>query len=102
MSTPGKKKRVYDQKFKEAAVEMYINGQRSGPAVARDLGICRRTLHLWVKELNPSAKQLPQTPAQLQAQLRSARAEMQSLRNQCESLKKTLAILSASPSAAKE
>ena len=102
MNTPGKKKRVYDQKFKEAAVEMYINGQRSGPAVARDLGICRRTLHLWVKELNPTAKPMPQTPAQLQAQLRSARAELQSLRNQCEILKKTLAILSAPPSAAKE
>ncbi len=102
MSTPGKKKRVYDQKFKEAAVEMYINGQRSGPAVARDLGICRRTLHLWVKELNPTAKAMPQSPAQLQAQLRSARAELQSLRNQCEILKKTLAILSAPASAAKE
>src|SRR5882724_8196311 len=90
MNTPGKTKRSYDQKFKEAAVEMYVNGQRSGPAVARDLGICRRTLHLWVKELNPTAKAMPQTPAQLQSQLRSARAELQSLRNQCEILKKTL------------
>ena len=88
MNTPGKKKRSYDQKFKKAAVEMYVNGQRSGPAVARDLGICRRTLHLWVRELNPTAKPMPQTPAQLQAQLRSARAELQSLRNQCEILKK--------------
>ena len=68
----------------------------------RDLGICRRTLHLWVKELNPTAKAMPQTPAQLQGQLRSARAELQSLRNQCEILKKTLAILSNPPSAAKE
>jgi len=45
---------------------------------------------------------MPESPAQLQAQLRSARAELQSLRNQCEILKKTLAILSQPPSAAKE
>jgi len=102
MNTPGKKRHTYDEKFKQAAVELYLNGQRSAPAVARDLGIARRSLHLWVKELNPSAKPMPQSPAQLQAQLRSARAELQSLRNQCEILKKTLAILSHPPSAAKE
>ena len=45
MNTPGKKKRSYDQKFKEAAVEMYVNGQRSGPAVARDLGLGGQSEH---------------------------------------------------------
>lgn len=102
MNTPGKKRFTYDEKFKRAAVEMYLNGERSAPAVARDLGIARRSLHLWVKEINPSGKPMPESPAQLQAQLRSARAELQSLRNQCEILKKTLVILSQPPSAAKE
>jgi transposase-like protein len=98
----GKKRRSFDQKFKEAAVEMYLNGQRSGRAVALDLGIPHRTLRSWVKKLRSSVPAMPQTPAQLQAQLRSARAELQSLRNQCEILKKTLTILSHPPSAAKE
>ena len=102
MITPGKKRRIYDQKFKEAAVEMYVNGHRSAPAVARELGISRRSLNLWVKKLNPSAKPFPQSPAQLQTHLRSARAELQSLRNQCEILKKTIAILSERPNVAKE
>jgi len=102
MITPGKKRRIYDQKFKEAAVEMYVNGQRSAPAIARDLGICRRSLNLWVKELNPTSKPMPQSPAQVQRDLRSARAELQSLRNQCEILKKTIAILSERPNVAKE
>src|SRR4051812_2950199 len=75
MNPAGKKRRTYDEKFKRAAVEMYLNGQRSAPAVARDLGIARRSLHLWVKEINPSGKPMPESPAQLQAQLRSARAE---------------------------
>src|SRR6185503_18518675 len=91
----GKKRRSFDQKFKEAAVEMYLNGQRSGRAVALDLGIPLRS---WVKKLRSSVPARPQTPAQLQAQLRSARAELQSLRNQCEILKKTLTILSHPPS----
>jgi transposase-like protein len=102
MITPGKKRRIYDQKFKEAAVEMYVNGNRSAPAIARDLGICRRSLNLWVKKLNPTSKPMPQSPAQVQRDLRSARAELQSLRNQCEILKKTIAILSERPNVAKE
>lgn len=102
MITPGKKRRLYDQKFKDAAVEMYVNGHRSAPAVARDLGISRRSLNLWVKKLNPSAKPISQSPAQLQGDLRAARAELQSLRNQCEILKKTIAILSDRPNVAKE
>src|SRR6185503_10226434 len=65
-----------------------LNGQRSGRAVALDLGIPHRTLRSWVKKLRSSVPARPQTPAQLQAQLRSARAELQSLRNQCEILKK--------------
>src|SRR3979409_2666119 len=81
MITPGKKRRIYDQKFKDAAVEMYVNGHRSAPAVARDLGISRRSLNLWVKKLNPSAKPIPQSPAQLQGDLRAARAQLQSLHN---------------------
>ena len=72
MITPGKKRRIYDQNFKEAAVEMYVNGHRSAPAVARELGICRRSLNLWVKKLNPTAKPLPQSPAQLQGDQQGA------------------------------
>ena len=102
MITPGKKRRIYDQKFKEAAVEMYVNGSRSAPAIARELGICRRSLNLWVKKLNPTAKPIPASPVQVQRDLRAAREELQSLRKQCEILKKTIAILSGPPSAAKE
>ena len=61
----------------------------------------RRFMDTW-KRFQASGKPMPESPAQLQAQLRSARAELQSLRNQCEILKKTLAILSQPPSAAKE
>jgi transposase-like protein len=102
MITPGKKRRIYDQKFREAAVEMYVNGHRSAPAVARELGISRRSLCLWVRKLNPSAKPMAQSPAQLQGDLRAARAELQSLRDQCEILKKTIAILSDRRNVAKE
>jgi len=102
MITPGKKRRIYDQKFKEAAVEMYVHGNRSAPAVARELGISRRSLCLWVRKLSPSTKPIPQSPAQVQRDLRSARDELQSLRQQCEILKKTIAILSARPNGAKE
>src|SRR5258706_15795877 len=72
MITPGKKRRIYDQKFKEAALEMYVHGNRSAPAVARELGICRRSLNLWVKKMSPSTKPIPQSPAQVQRDLRSA------------------------------
>jgi transposase-like protein len=102
MAIPGKKRRSYDQKFKEAAVEMYLNGDRSARAVARDLGICRRSLQIWIDQLSPTRKPLPESPAQTQRELRAARAELQSLRHQCEILKKTIAILSERPNAAKE
>jgi|SRR3954471_22954881 transposase-like protein len=102
MAPLGKKNRNYDQKFKEAAVEMYLTGHRSARAVAQDLGICRRSLQIWVKELSPTGKPLPQSPAQVQRDLRTARTELQSIRTQCEILKKTIAILSERPNVAKE
>ena len=102
MMPPGKKRRLYDQKFKEAAVDMYLNGNRSAPSIARELGICRRSLEIWVRQLNPTGKPVPQSPALVQRELRAARAELQSLRTQCEILKKTIAILSTRPNSASE
>jgi transposase len=90
--------RKYDAQFKRHAVSLWLDGSRSAKAVAEELGIREQLLHAWKKKFAPPQKPLSQ--GEMEAELAALRRENAQLRQQREVLKKTLGILSDSPSSA--
>jgi len=98
MSEVSKKKyRQYDAQFKRHAVSLWLDGNRSATEVAEELGINDNLLYAWKKEFGPSS-QKPLSQTEMEAELAALRRENAQLRQQREVLKKTLGILSESPS----
>jgi|ERR1700739_941982 transposase len=93
-----KTRRKYDKQFKRHAVSLWLDGDRSARAVAEELGIRESLLHAWKIKFGPAHKPLSQ--GELEAQLAALRRENAQLRQQRDVLKKTLGILSESPSSA--
>jgi len=92
-----KKYRKYDKEFKRHAVSLWLDGNRSATEVAKELGINDNLLYSWKKEFGPSSNK-PLSQAEMEAELAALRRENAQLRQQREVLKKTLGILSDSPS----
>jgi transposase len=90
--------RKYDVQFKRHAVRLWLDGDRSAKAVAQELGIRENLLHAWKKKFAPP--QMPLSQGELEAEVAALRRENAQLRQQREVLKKTLGILSESPSSA--
>lgn len=90
--------RKYDIQFKRHAVSLWLDSDRSAKTVAQELGIRENLLHAWKKRFAPAQKPLSQ--GQLEAEVAALRRENAQLRQQREVLKKTLGILSESPSSA--
>lgn len=86
----------YDQNFKRQAVELWLSGGRSAPAVAAELGISAQALKIWKKQLAlvPPPASGGQTFEQLQEENRRLRRELSGAWRRCDILKKTLGILS--------
>ena len=101
---PGKARRKYDQEFKRQAVEHWLNSNKPGPTVARELGINANLLYRWRDRLVPppplaqrGGDRLRGNEA-LQAENDLLRRANEELRQQRDILKKTLGILSEPPS----
>jgi len=92
-----RKYRKYDKEFKRHAVSLWLDGNRSAIEVAEELGIKENLLYSWKKDFGPSSHQ-PLSQGELEAELAALRRENAQLRQQREVLKKTLGILSDSPS----
>lgn len=93
----------YDKHLRRRAVELWEASGKSAPQVAAELGILPNRLYAWRAALKPvapanpagAAALSPEVLAQENAQLRQ---EIAHLRQQRDILKKTLGILSESPS----
>ena len=94
-------RKQYDPNFRRRAVELWEASGKSAPQVAPELGILPKRLYVWRSALQPKVPPPPPAPrspevlAQENAELRQ---EIAHLRQQRDILKKTLGILSESPS----
>ena len=89
------KRRNFDEAFKRDAVALLLSGDKPISQLARELGVCPKSLRDWKKLFGPPAP--ARGAAVLEAELRALRRENDSLRAQRDILKKTLGILSAPP-----
>ncbi len=90
-----KTRRKFDDVFKREAVALWLNSGKSAPPVAQELGIEQKHLYLWKKTHAPAP---PAGASDLQSENGALRRENATLRQRCEILKKTLGILSETPS----
>jgi transposase len=95
--TETKVRRKFDDAFKRDAVSLWLSSGQSARAVAADLGVAERHIYEWRKTHGPVT---PATPAERDGELAVLRRENALLRQRCDILKKTLGILSETPSSA--
>jgi transposase len=94
-----KKRKKYERQFKEDAVNLVINGDRSVSEVARDLGIDSNTLYRWKRELTEGGTEAFPGKGRLgpqEEELRRLRRELEQAKEDREILKKALAYFSKS------
>ena len=97
--TPVPARRKFDETFKRAAVENWLQSGKSAEVIAQELGLHANLLYAW-RKLVPAVAggrataAKPGSVADLQGQLEAAQREVRHLREQCTILKKTLGILS--------
>lgn len=91
-------RRVFDQQFKQDAVDLVVKNGRSVASVARDLGIDQTTLHLWKKTLAPDTNANGSSDAANEsAELRRLRRALATAEEERDILKKALAVFSRRP-----
>ena len=100
---PEKPRRKHDRTFKQEAVNHWVTSGKPAAEVAHELGLHVNLLYAWKHRLCPSAPegaegQKPTTLADAQVQLEAAQREIRRLREQRDILKKTLGIISETPS----
>lgn len=94
------KHRVYDQQFKQDAVDLVVKHGRTVASVARDLGIDQNTLHGWKHSLAPDAVgsgPASGTPAADSVEVRKLRRALALAEEERDILKKALAVFSRRP-----
>lgn len=79
----------YSKEFKESAVEMVLQGDRSRRAIARALGVNYHTLKDWIRDLGP----VPGAESEIPDDVGKLKKELAELRLENEILKKYAAIL---------
>ena len=91
-----KRRRKYDKEFKEQAVLLLLNGDKTVQELAEELGIHWGMLSRWKREyLERLDGESPEQPAsKLEEENRQMRRELASLRAQRDILKKALSIFS--------
>jgi transposase len=95
--------RVYEQEFRDRAVEMVIHSGKSQAQVARELGVSGYSLNLWKKAYMARTKPAEiggeqRSPEQLIDKIRQLQKENEYLKRQREILKKAMSILGEEPS----
>lgn len=91
-----KRRRKYDREFKEQAVTLLLQGDKTTEQVAEELGIHWGMLSRWKREyLERLEEQNPEKPVStMEEEVRHLRKEVASLRAQRDILKKALSIFS--------
>jgi transposase len=103
---PKRTRKKFDKAFKQRAVEQWLNSGRAATAVAAELGIHPQRLSAWRRRFAPPPPSPPggggakRSAEQLETENSSLRREVDYLRQQRDILKKTLGILSETPSSA--
>jgi transposase len=95
-------RRVFDDTFKQNAVQITLKGDRSIRQVAEQLGIKDSLLYTWRRQFAPtpggaSATRGGLTPEQKDEEILRLRAEIMRMREREIVLKKSLGILSETP-----
>ena len=93
-------RRVFDQQFKQDAVDLVTKQGRSIASVARDLGIDQNSLHTWRRQLAPEsagAGSAGVPPAAESAEIRKLRRSLATAEEERDILKKALAVFSRRP-----
>ena len=92
---PRKHKR-YDEAFKRAAVELWLQGGKSVQQIAAELGISDQSIKKWKKQLAalPATGPGQRSVEQLEEENRRLKRENRRLAQQRDILKKTLGIIS--------
>lgn len=91
-------RRVFDQQFKQDAVDLVVKQGRSVASVARDLGIEQNQLHTWKRQLAPDAGiGSSSDSASESAELRKLRRALAVAEEERDILKKALAVFSRRP-----
>jgi transposase len=100
---PKRTRTKYDKAFKQRAVELWLSSGREATAVAAELGIQPQRLSAWRRRFALSAPGgegaggAKRSAEQLESENASLRREIDYLRQQRDILKKTLGILSETP-----
>ena len=58
------KRRVHSLAFRQEAVRLALNGEKSKTQTARDLGICQGLLYDWIAKYGPQANSQATGPAE--------------------------------------
>jgi transposase-like protein len=96
-------RRKFDKAFKQRAVELWLNSGKSATEVAAELGIKSQRLSAWRERFGPpppggeGGGGPKRTAEQLEVENIGLRREIDYLRQQRDILKKTLGILSETP-----
>lgn len=83
--------RRYAPEFKEEAVRLAQQGEKSIPQIAKDLGIAHQTLREWIRQSEIDAGQREGLTSEEREELRRLRRENRILRQEREILKKAAA-----------
>ena len=83
----------YTSEFKQSAVKLAVEGEKSVAQTARDLGVNENTLHTWINlyHRKPSSKATVVDPQHLYDELKALRKENKRLKEEREILKKAAA-----------
>lgn len=90
----------YDETYKRHAVALTLEGGRTAESVAKELGVSTVTLYQWRRKYAPQpglTGDRPQTLAAAEAEIDRLRAEVIRMRERETVLKKSLGILSETP-----
>ena len=88
----------YTQEFKNSAIQLALNSEKSPHAIAKELGISDKTLYQWLKKYRqdhnleqPTVKQSRSSTESLEEENRRLRKELASVKKDKEILKKAAA-----------
>ena len=96
--TESKPRRKFDGAFKQEAVNSWVASGKPASAVAEELGVDANQLYNWRKKFTPPARVDAGSREELAAENATLRRELERVRQQRDILKKTLGILSETPS----
>jgi transposase len=88
----------YTPEFKNSAIQLALNSEKSTHAISKDLGVSDKTLYQWLKKYRqehnleqPTAKQSKSSTESLEEENRRLRKELASVKKDKEILKKAAA-----------